>query len=156
LKGLFPLKTFKFRLQTVLERRQLQERMAQQGLASAEASFSRAEHLLADLREVQNALLAELSSRRSETFDPLETRTYQEYLQTIRDSIREQEAYVEGRAVERDAKKTELVRALNGRQALDAIKDKRHREYSVEQMRVEQRFSDELAMARFKKRMGEG
>jgi flagellar FliJ protein len=150
------LKNFKFRLQTVLEQRQLQEHLARQGLASAEASHTRGEQLLAELREVRDALLAELSSRRSTAFDPLETRTYQEYLQTIRDSIREQEAHVEGRALERDTKQREVVRTSRGRQAIDTIKDRKHREYAAECLRTEQKVSDELAMARFRRQTDDG
>ncbi len=67
--------------------------VAKQNFAEAEAARARGERLLQELQEVRAALLDELRVCQGQ-FDPLEMRVYQDYMQTITQSIREQENYV--------------------------------------------------------------
>lgn len=139
------MKSFKFRLQTVLEQRERVESVAKQSLAEAEAALQRGETLLGDLNEVRTALLEELCRQRCAGFDANETRAYHDYLQTITQSVREQEAYVRDLTIIREAHKLHLVGAAQNRQALSGVKDRHQKAFVVQRQRLEQNAMDEMA-----------
>lgn len=139
------MKSFKFRLQTVLEQRERVESIAKQSLAEAEGALQRGEKLYGELKEVRAALLEELCRQRSAGFDANETRVYHDYLQTITQSIRDQEAYVRELTIIREAHKLHLVGAAQGRQALAGVKDRHQQAFMAQRQRLEQNAMDELA-----------
>jgi flagellar FliJ protein len=142
------MKSFKFRLQTVLEQRERVETLAQQSLAEAEAALHRGQTLLGDLHEIRTALLEELCRLRCEGFNAEETRLYHDYLQTITQSVREQEAYVRDLTIIREAHKLHLVGAAQNRQALAGVKDRHQQAFVAQKQRIEQNTIDELATVR--------
>lgn len=142
------MKHFKFRMQTVLEQRERVELVAKQSFAEAEAARVRGERLLAEMHAVRAALLDELRECRGQ-FDPLEMRVYQDYMQTITLSIREQETYVRQTIIQREACKMHMVGAAQNRQALDTLKDRDKQRHSAQGQRTEQALMDDLSTARF-------
>lgn len=143
------MKSFKFRLQAVLEQRARVENLARQGFARSETALRRGEELLAELQEVKTALLDELRASRAGSFDPLEMRLYQDYLQTITQSIRDQETYVRDLQCTREAHKIHLVGASQNVQALESIHGRARLTHTQQQGRAEQSEMDEIATARF-------
>lgn len=137
------MKNFRFRMQVVLDQRERVERAAKQSLGEAETALRRAEEFLAELRDVRAALLAELCGRGA--FDPTETRLYHDYLQTIIQSIRDQEAHVRELTIAREAHKLCLIGAAQNRQALAGVRDRHQQAYTVGRQRAEQSALDELA-----------
>ncbi len=148
------MKHFKFRMQTVLEQRERVELVAKQNFAEAEAARVRGERLLAELHEVRAALLDELRECHGQ-FDPLEMRVYQDYMQTITQSIREQDTYVRQTIIQREACKMHMVGAAQNRQALDTLKDRDKQQHSAHTRRTEQTLMDDLSTARYNFRQRE-
>lgn len=149
------MKSFKFRMQTVLEQRERVETFTRQTFAEAALALERAERLLAELQDVRAALLDELRGH-SRAFDPLEMRVYQDYMQTITQSIREQESDVRELAIQREACRLHMVGASQDRQALDTLKDRDKQSHALHQQRTEQNVMDELSTARHNFRQREG
>ena len=143
------MRNFRFRLQAVLEQRERQEQAAQVTFAESEAALRRGEQLLVELREVRDAILQELSGQQGETgFDPMLSRLYQDYLQTIGQGVRDQERYVRDLTLTREAHKLHLLGAAQGRQALVSVRDRARQAHVVHAQRVEQNALDELATSR--------
>ena len=142
------MKSFKFRLQTVLEQRERVESVAKQSLAEAEAALKRGDKLLGELKDVRTALVEELCRLRNGGFYPNETRVYHDYLQTVTQSVREQEAYVRELICIREAHKLHLIGAAQSRQALAGVKDRHQQAFAAQHQRVEQNAMDELAGVR--------
>ena len=143
------MKSFKFRLQTVLEQRERQEKSAQQSFAEADAAYRRAVELLEQLNDIRAALLDELSLRRNAAFDPVETRIYHDYMLTITTSIKEQEAHVCDLSSTREAFKLHMVSATQDRQVIDKVKTKHKDLHNREAERATQKVMDDLTTTRY-------
>ena len=143
------MKHFRFRLQAVLEQRERRETLAKQTFAEAQASLSRAERLLLEMREVRQALLAELCRRREGAFDAFETQMYQDYMQVISQSLQEQESDIRALASTCEAHKLHLIGTSQDRQALVTVHDRHKLAHSRIAQRAEQTVMDELATTRF-------
>ena len=143
------MKSFKFRLQAVLDQRERQEKAAQQSFAEAEAAYRRAEVLLGELNEIRAALLHELNIRRGAGFDAAETRLYHDYMQTITSSIREQEAHMQDLASTREAFKLHMLSATQGRQVIDKVKTRDKDDHHRERERATQKVMDDLTTTRY-------
>ncbi|MDQ2799215.1 MAG: flagellar export protein FliJ [Armatimonadota bacterium] len=150
------MKNFKFRMQTVLDQRERRETIAKQSFAEAQAALSRAERLLRELQEVRDALTMELTCLRESSFDPFETRVYQEYLQTIRQSLRDQENLRRELAQTCEAQKLHMIGASQDRQALSKVRDRDQSAHQKEALRIEQGLLDEMAASRHSHRRREG
>ena len=144
------MKSFRFRMQVVLEQRERQEQAAKLSFADAETAFRRGQELLVELGDVRDAILGELSeSRGALGFDPMMTRLYQDYLQTITQSIREQESYVRDLATSCEAHKLHLISATQGRQVLVSVRDRAKQAHTIHAQRVEQAAMDDMATTRY-------
>lgn len=143
------MKSFKFRLQAVLEQRERQEKAAQQSFAEADAACRKAEDMLAELKDIRSALLAELSARRLGAFDPVETRTYQDYMQIITSSIHDQEKHVRDLATTREAFKLHMIGATKDKKVIDKVKVRDRDLHKREAERVTQKAMDDLASTRY-------
>ncbi len=148
------MKHFRFRLQAVLEQRARRETQAKQTYAESQAALTRAERLLGEMREVRQALLAELCRRRVEAaaggaFDAFETKMYQDYMQIITQSLQEQESDVKALAASCEAHKLHLIGTSQDRQALATIHDRHKTAHAQAALRAEQAVMDELATTRF-------
>ncbi|MBV9849619.1 MAG: flagellar export protein FliJ [Armatimonadetes bacterium] len=143
------MKSFRFRMQVVLEQRERQEQAAKLSFAEAESALRCGQELLCELREVRAAILEELShSQGAMGFDPLLTRLYQDYLQTIAQGIRDQERYVGDLTTTCEAHKLHLISAAQSRQALVSVRDRAKMAHTLHAQRVEQAALDEMATAR--------
>lgn len=143
------MKNFRFRLQAVLEHRERRETLAKQTFAEAQASLTRAELLLAEMREVRQAILEELCRRREGAFDAFETRLYQDYMSVITQSIGDQEGFVRELVSTCEAQKLHMIGTSQDRQALDSIRDRHKSAHSQLAQRIEQSVMDEIATTRF-------
>ena len=143
------MKNFRFRLQAVLEHRERRETLAKQTFAEAQASLTRAELLLAEMREVRQAILEELCRRREGAFDAFETRLYQDYMSVIAQSIGDQEGFVRELVSTCEAQKLHMIGTSQDRQALDSIRDRHKTAHSQLAQRIEQSVMDEIATTRF-------
>ena len=143
------MKSFKFRLQAVLDQRERQEKAARQSFAEADTACRRAEELLAELNEIRGALLAELNTRRTAGFDAVETRLYHDYMLTITSSIKDQEAHIRDLYATREAYKLHMINATQGRQVIDKVKTKHQDIHNKEAERATQKVMDDLTSTRY-------
>jgi flagellar FliJ protein len=143
------MKSFKFRLQTVLEQRERQEKAARQNFAEADLACRRAKELLAELIDIRGALLNELNMRRSEGFDAGETQLYHDYMQTIASSIKDQENHVKDLETTREAFKLHMLTATQDRQVIDKVKTKHRDIHNRERERATQKVMDDLTTTRY-------
>ena len=144
------MKKFRFRLQAVLEQRERQEQAAKLSFSEAEAALRRGKGLLDELREIRAAILEELSGQQTDfAFDPTLSRLYQDYLQTIAQSIRDQERYVADLTTTCEAHKLHLITAAQRRQALVSMQDRAKKTHTLHAQRVEQAALDEIATSRY-------
>ena len=147
------MKHFRFRLQAVLEQRERRETLAKQTYAESQAALSRAERLLVEMQEVRQAILDELCRRHQETrqgaFDAFETQMYQEYMQVITQSLREQAGDVQTLTSSCAAHKLHLIGTSQDKQALVTLQDRHKRAHAKAAQHAEQTALDELATSRF-------
>ena len=143
------MKNFRFRLQAVLEHRERRETLARQTFAEAQASLTRAELMLREMREVRQAILEELCRRREGAFDAFETRLYQDYMSVITQSIGDQEGFVRDLASSCEAQKLHMIGTSQDRQALDTVRTRHQKVHSQLAQRVEQGVMDEIATTRY-------
>jgi flagellar FliJ protein len=76
-----------------------------------------------------------------------------EYAKAIRDDINVQKLTLEAVHERVEAKRKELVRAMQERQVLEALRDKQEREYLMDIARAEQNELDEMASVRYARGM---
>jgi len=143
------MKSFKFRLQTVLEQRERLEKAAQQSFADADIACRRAGELLVELNDVRQALLCELSGCRDKGFDAVETLLYQDYMQTISSSIKDQEAHVNDLVTTREAFKLHMLGATQGRKVIDKVKTRDKDVHKREREVAAQKTADDLTSTRY-------
>lgn len=143
------MKSFRFRLQTVLEQRQRIETQAMSTYAEAVAAEQRATTLLVELQEVHDSLVRELSTTVSDGFDANVSRTYHDYLKVIKANIKEHATYTNDLVNQREALKLSLVRASQNHQALASVKQKHKDVHRIGEQRKEQNAIDEMAGNRF-------
>lgn len=142
------MKSFRFRMQVVLDQRERVESLAKQSFAEAENALKRGESLLGELGDVRAALVDELCRLRAEGFDAHETRIYHNYLQTITQSIRDQENYVRELTIIREAHKLHLVGAAQSKQVLAGVKDRHKQAFAHQRQQLEQKTLDEIGSLR--------
>jgi len=142
------MKSFRFRLQAVLDQRERQEQVAVRDLAEAEHALTQAKALLTELKDIRIAITEEIGRQRVAAFDPQENQLYQDYLQTVAQSIRDQEERIDQLALARDGRRTHVVAASRNRQVIDSVKVKARQEFTQQAQRTEQNSMDELSTAR--------
>ena len=142
------MKSFKFRLQVVLEQKKRQETVARVTYAEAALAEDRALTLLVELQDVKCALIEELSNAQSLGFNPTENQLYYEYLQVVTQSIRDQELHIKGLAQDREVMKICMVRATQDHKSLASMRDKHKHAHTQHENRKEQSTQDDMATLR--------
>jgi len=140
---------FRFRLQAVLEQRERRETLAKQTFAETQAALLRAERLLAEMREIRQAILDELCRRREGAFDAFETRLYQDYMQVLMHSLSEQESDVRALTLSCESHKLHMIGTSQDTQALVTVRERHQQAHLQSALRAEQSVMDELATTRF-------
>jgi flagellar FliJ protein len=147
------MRRFRFRLQTLLDQRKSIE-----------------EQLLAELGEVRREEVAEM-----ERLDALHNKLemalrnveaalgknapaeelgrMDEYAKTIRDDVKVQQLTLVSVQERVEAKRMEVVNAMQDRQVLEALRDKQEREYLAVIAKAEQNELDEMASVRYARGM---
>ncbi|MCE5198759.1 MAG: flagellar export protein FliJ [Armatimonadota bacterium] len=143
------MKRYKFRLQSLLDQRKsLEEQLlAELGeLRREEAAEVMRLHVLCQRLEIacieiedalkRNAQCAELAQR-------------DEYAKTLRDDVRVQELTIEAVRERVEAKRQEVVKAMQDRKVLETLRDKQEQEYLQAIARAEQNELDEMSSVRY-------
>jgi len=137
------MKTFRFKLQTLLDQRRRREDVLQVELAEIIREEAKELNRLAELESRR----AELQARRAK----LERRNaavelqMDEYAQALRDDIKVQHLTVDAVRERLEAKRAEVLEAMKARKVIEALRDKQQRDYILAIARAEQSMLDEMA-----------
>ena len=143
------MRKFRFRLETLLKFRKLQEEQAQIKLAEASNRLLQEQEMLAGMKD-QLALTLDLLSREqagNPTIDTLKTFSF--YIDKIKSDIAAQQERVNKAAADRQECLRAMEAAMQQRKLVDNLKDKRLEQYHNELLQEEQKILDELGTQAF-------
>ena len=147
----------RFRLQSVLNYRQDIEEALQLELSVLVAEEQRARERLQALRDD--------AARAMEGIVSFQTRAQADvaiieqgfvYLELMARAVADQDAVVADASARADAKRQELVAAMQARKAMEKLKERHDRAFAVWADRVEQTRIDDLVTVRYNRRAAEG
>lgn len=143
---------FKFRLQPLLNYRQLEEDRLQKELAGIYSRKESAKAALTDLQTSRTETFARFQRRQREGLSARELQQYGGYLDSVDKDIKRQRRCIEDISRQYTEKLEELLEAVKKRKMLDKLKDgQEHRE--AERLRLaEQNFLDEVATSIFNRK----
>lgn len=145
-----PARTFKFRLQTVLEYKIRCEENEQRLLAEKKEILAREEakrRALVSLKEERQRELMEKNNKG--ILDIGELKMYHEQQKLLRKQIAAQEIQVQQASADVEIQRLKLLEATKEKKTLEKLKEKHHADYLVEVAAEEQKFIDELATTKF-------
>lgn len=133
----------KFRLQRVLEIRQMLEKQHEKALAEAQSKLQLQQKMLEQLHSQKHIFLTVMND--SEKADVRNLAGQYQYLDTLMNSIELQQRSVLAAEHQVTARRNDLLQATKDRKALEKLKDKAAEENRRQADRAEQDFLDELA-----------
>lgn len=147
-----PPKSFKFRLQTVLEFRQKREDEEQEQLARRKAEVAEEEGRLTALRARQEDATGEFRAKQQAGgLDVDELKRYHTYLKTLAGEIRAQQQRLVAAEQAVEVQREILLKASQERKILEKLKDQ-HREVFYKALDLEEaKMLDELATLRYQR-----
>ncbi|MCE5314763.1 MAG: flagellar export protein FliJ [Armatimonadota bacterium] len=147
------MKRFKFRLQTLLDQRKSVEDILLAELAEVRREEAAEVERLDSLYDRLEAALENLETAMSKN-DPIEEISrLDEYAKATRDDIKVQQLTLEAVRERVEAKRLEVVKAMQDRQVLEALRDKQEAEYLAAVAKAEQNELDEMASLRYARGM---
>ncbi len=149
------MKRFRFRLQKLLEVKQLREDLRKQELAAAQRALERERAELARLEAAWARALADLRDECRGTLDVETIRLRHRHLALLGRRMIEREAAVQRLAREEAARREALVEARRGRLTVERLKERAYARYRLEAARVEQAFLDEVGTTRYAREGGD-
>lgn len=143
------MKKFRFRLETLLKFRKMEEEQAQIKMAEANTRLYKEQELLSQL---QHKLLFSLDLLNQEqtgspTIETLKTFSY--YIDKIKSDIVSQHQQVANAEIYRQECLTALEAAIKQRKLVDNLREKRLEQYNAELLQEEQKILDELGTQAF-------
>ena len=151
------MKKFRFRLDTLLKFRQMQEEQAQVKLAGATEALHKEQARLVGYQDSLAANLVLFSRQQSAGSVPVETlKTFSDYTDTINRMISDQQIQVAKAASFRQECLTELENAMQQRKLVSNLKEKCLHQYREELLQEEQKVLDELGTQAFGRNRGRG
>jgi len=145
-----PARTFKFRLQTVLEYKIRCEENEQRILAEKKEILAREEgklHALKSLKDERQRELMEKSEKG--ILNIVELKMYHEQQKQLRKDIAAQEIRVQQASADVEIQRQKLLEATKEKKTYEKLKEKHHEEYLVEVAADEQKLLDEIATTKF-------
>ena len=142
------MKKYKYRFQSLLRIRELQEEMAVREFREAVRLYAEAVEALDGLRGEKTGLLDEMLHQRSSGTDLKIQQLYLDYLKALDGRIDDQRAEVDRCNQTVEERREELIESMRERKTLESLHVKDHERYLVDLRRWEQSILDELALLR--------
>lgn len=143
-------KSFKFRLQTVLDLAERVQDQKAQVLAAAQARRQSIVEVLDNLLENEVVLRGDLlAAQQSGVLDLQTVQMSLQFLDTLADRVVAQRAALVKADEEAEAARADLLTAAQKVQVLQKLKEKARADYTREQDRLEAKDIDEIATVRF-------
>ena len=144
------MKKFEFRLQTVLEHREMLESLREQEFSAAQGRFAIARDRLDTLNtHYQETVSARPGSGRGEKFDAQGIQSRERYIEAIQAQIAEQEQQVEIARIIAEEMRLQMVKARQAREVVSQLRDKDYEEYMAETQKQAQNRMDEIATTQY-------
>lgn len=147
-----PPKSFKFRLQNILDYKQKREDEEKEKLAKLMQALSAEEKVLSNF---QHMLAREKEEYREKqrvgTLNLDELKMYHAYIKKIENDIVFQTQKIQKLKVEIENQRQQLLKATQEKKVFEKLKDKHHEDFVKEIEEEERKMIDELATVRYKK-----
>lgn len=143
------MQPFRFRLETLLKFRRIQEEQAQVRFAQAAAAYLAATERLGRL---ERELAGHLDFTREQLGKPVTAgmlKLFQDYHDKLIKDISDQRQTVEAAAAVRRERLVELEEAARNRKLVEKLREKRLAQYQAEALHEEQKLLDELGLQAF-------
>ncbi len=137
------MKNFEFKLEKVLNVREIEEDLAQNELVKAHHKARKIEKNINDLNEIQNETYNFL---RRDNVDPAKSLQARRYLNVNRTKINKAERRLEKQDKIVDEKREEVVEKSQNRKMLETLKEKAADKFYKKALEKEQKELDELAI----------
>lgn len=135
-----------FELHQVLTYRTDLERLCKQEFAAARQDLDHANTRLEREREEAEALARDFAERNGQLNSVVELQLYADFFARKRDEIKQQQERVSALDRILENRREELVQATKDKKVLEALKEKKNREFRAEQQRKERDFLDEMSV----------
>jgi flagellar protein FliJ len=143
----------KFRLQSVLAYREQILDLRRQEMGDLERALARERQALEELQARRCHLEAKIRVAQEGRLDCEHVRRLLAYLERLRQHEQEQEARVAEAEAQREAKRTEVVRALQDKQVIEKLRERHIALQRKEELQREGKMLDEISVTRFHDRV---
>lgn len=143
------VKRFEYRLQTKLDLTVKQEEAARMELARCQREYRLQAAQLNRLYQKQSSVYERMRGSQRQVVELSQVVLLKNYLQVIKDNIRQQAEKVARAQVEVDRAHEELLGVMVERKTLQKLREKKWHEYIQEFNRQEQKAIDEVAMTTY-------
>lgn len=138
------MKRFRFRMQPVLDLREMQEDEAARALGEARQAESLEREQLSCLMGLRDSVESEMEA----SFDPQHAMAYLGYLSRLQGRIHSQQEQVQEMARVAEDRRESLVQASVERRKLEKLKERRQEEHRAEVLAAEEKELDDLRTSR--------
>jgi flagellar FliJ protein len=147
------MRKFSFRLEPVLDYREIREDLAQRRLADAMREAARVEEVLAGLRQRRERLIEEMAMSQDGAVNLVQVQQCVDYLGYLLACIDRTRAELAEMVAHVEQRRRELVEATRDKKVLERVKERDFAEYVREAQALEQKFLDEVATIRHARSM---
>ena len=142
------MKKFRFRLQKVLELKQLFEKSKQQEIADILKKLTNEKKALAKLMNERESYQQQRLQVEKKGSKLLDIRVIDQYLNCLTDNILVQKKIIERLEIDLANKQDELLKITKEKKILENYKESKREEYITIVLQTEQNFIDEMALFR--------
>ena len=146
------MRRFRFKLQTVLDQRKAREDRLQAELGELRRLEAEERNRLVLLRSRLRASIVAMEEMLRDSAPAEDLRRFDEYAKALRDDVKVQELTIEAVRTRVEAKRVEVVKAMQDRKVLETLRDKQERACLAEQARAEQIELDDMSSLRYARR----
>ena len=143
---------YKFPLEPVLNHRKFIEENHQKELALSERLLSDEKARLFAIKNARKKLLGELQQKQEKGITVSEALLYFGFIDHLSKDLENQEKRTSEVKTKCDQKRADLIDAMKKLKALKKLKDKRSKTYRQELMKIEQDFTNEVAIDKFNRK----
>ena len=147
---------YRFKLQPVLDHRQIVEDELKKELSEIRKQLDHEEQLLKALKRKEMKTVQALKQEQTSGISSQQVITYHTYLERLFARILEQEKTVENRKAEEEQKHVEMIEAVKKRKILEKLKAQGIDRYRQMILEKETKFIDEMSVNQFVRRAIEG
>ncbi len=143
---------FIYRLQTVLNIKKQLEKEAKNQLAIQMRTLNNEQQKLSDITSKQNSCLNSIAKESSGNIQVDTLRQYNAYLSSLKIQSSKQENNVNKASENVDIYREKLMIAAKEKKTLELLKDKKHQVFSYNEMKKEEKITDEVVSFKYMKK----